>query len=80
MENWNMWSWEAKAKQISAETKVGDRVHVGYLADNDPHNYQEATIVWIHPYIRYLDGTFDGRKETQYQITVRFDDGYEAGW
>ena len=80
MENWNIWSWEAKAKQITEQSKVGDRVHVGYLSDNDPYNYQEATISYINPYWYYPDGVFDGRRERCYQIYVRFDDGHEINW
>jgi len=39
------WGWEAKARQITDETKPGDRVNVGWLSDSDPHNYCEATII-----------------------------------
>ena len=74
-----LWSWEAKVKQISENLKAGDRVNVGYISDCEPHNYQEATVVWVNWYWFYPGGTLE-KKERRAQVKVRFDDGVESFW
>ncbi len=74
------WVWEAKARQLNENSKIGDIVDVGYLGENSTHNYQKAEIINIIRSTRYPDGTVDGRKEPFYQVQIRFDDGFECWW
>lgn len=71
--------WDAKERQISETSRVGDRVYVGYIADNDPHNYQIATVTRLHRVGCYPDG-LDGEVEWHYQVWIRFADGQEICW
>lgn len=75
------WVWEAKARQLNENSKPGDIVDVGYIGEKyGAYNYQKAEIVQIVQSTRYLDGTYEGRKEPCYQVQVRFEDGFECWW
>ena len=58
--------------------QVGDRIRVGYLGDNNPHNYQIAKIFDLQDYRYYPDGNMDSKSiGTKTQAFLRFDDWKE---
>ena len=73
------WSWEAKARQVSEKSKIGDVVNVGYLSDRNKHNYEDATIIGIYPYKYYPNGDIN-EGTLRYDIEVEFADGDTMRW
>ena len=70
------WSWEAKARQLSENSKPGDIVDVGYISETSRYNYRKAEITHIIQSTRHTNG----REEPCYQVQIRFEDGFECWW
>lgn len=79
MENIYVWAWEAKEKQISINSKIGDKVYAGYIKDGYKNNYKIATITSIRKYKFYPNGNLD-EWVYKYQVTIRFEDGTKIDW
>ena len=73
------WSWEARERQLNEHSKKGDVVNVGYLADNDPHNYEDATIIDIRKVKYYPNGNLDS-ETTRLVTSVKFANGDVINW
>lgn len=73
------WSWEAKARQLTNDSKEGDIVNVGYIADNHPHNYENARLWHISKVKYYPDGSCQN-ETTKICALVQFENGDVISW
>lgn len=67
------WWWDAKKRQLTDDTKIGDLINVGYISDCHKHNYESAKIIWINK-VRKSNG------EIFFQTTVQFENGDTIQW
>lgn len=73
-----------RLSQITENTKRGDIVNAGYLSENNSHNYQNAIIVYIQPYLVSERANDDpqgiGKTMKCLNVIIRFNDGYTVRW
>ena len=59
---------------MSRNFRIGDRVKVSYISNNNPHNNQIGTITWLHRYFIWKsDDWYDNTQKIEGYIS--YDDG-----